>query len=229
MDTHRALLVLNSKTVCRHSGSFNICTPWVRATCFIEQRDITVQNHTNDSWWDTSSSLWTLFCTIDVAKLHTLHYGLQESLSVCSRWSAAQSLPYLLYPSQIALYFKSTDYTLMQSALLNMHTGAADAAEVLWHLILLSSTIQGRCCFCNQIGKWHRYTCWHHHYVCQQHFRSKSCAKCRGSGHLSDIKHTEHFPVSETFRLNRSYSRSCRLKMWWCVLGGVGKVLQECM
>ena len=163
---------------------------------------------------------------------------LQESLSVCSRWSGLNcrveirkmpcqnSLLYLLYPSQIALHFRSTDYTLMQSVLLN--TGASDAVEILWHLILLSSTIQGLCCFCNQIGKWHPYTCGHYHFICQQH-SPRSCSQCRRSGHPSNSSHTADFPVSETVRLNRSYSRSCRLKMWWCVLGGVGKVLQECM
>ena len=114
----------------------------------------------------------------------------------------------------------------MQSVLLN--TGASDAVKVLWHLILLSSTIQVLCCFCNQIGKWHPYTCGHYHFICQQH-SPRSCAQCRRSGHPSNSSHTADFPVSETVRLNRSYSRLCRLKMWWCVLGVVGKVLKECM
>ena len=78
-----------------------------------------------------------------------------------------------------------------------------------WHMILLPSTIQGRCCFVDETPKEvkkHFYTCGHYHYVCKQHFGSKSCAKCKGKGHKYDKGHTEHFPKEKTFWLDHSYS-----------------------
>ena len=114
-----------------------------------------------------------------------------------SKFSIYTQCCYLLCPSHIAPLTRA----LMQPVLL------INKQKVLVFLKWLPlSTIQGPCCFGDEIGKKHSYTCGHYHYVCRQHFSYKSCAECGGSGHLYDSEHSEEYPVKQTFWLDHSYS-----------------------
>ena len=60
--------------------------------------------------------------------------------------------------------------------------------------ILLSTTIQVICCFCNRTEvTWIRYTCRHYHYVCSYDGRA-SCAKCKSGVHPHSSTHPASFP-----------------------------------
>ena len=58
-------------------------------------------------------------------------------------------------------------------------------------------TIQTLCCFCNEVGKWVRYTCWDNHYACTVHIRNKPRAQFKVSGHKLDNTYTGNVAVSE--------------------------------